>query len=102
MTRTIEFIPFSSGTEYLDWMAYNCDCCTKGGDPSESGSSECEIFEAIADAAGDDGVVDDQIAHRLGGDDFDSDVRCPEFVPTPENLETALKEAGYATLPGLE
>jgi hypothetical protein len=57
---------FSNGSQYLDWTANNCDRCTKAGDPSEAGSSKCELFEAMHDAATDDGTVTPAIANRIG------------------------------------
>lgn len=57
---------FSNGLQYADWSANNCDRCAKAGDPGEAGSSQCEIFEAIHDAAMDDGSVTNDIARRSG------------------------------------
>ena len=64
---TNERIPlFSTGTQSMDWMANNCDRCTKAGDISERGSSKCELFEALGDAGADDGTVSPEIAQRIG------------------------------------
>jgi hypothetical protein len=76
---------FSNGTQYMDWTANNCDRCTKAGDPSEPGSSKCELFEAIHDAATEDGTVAHEIAKRIGLTDAGLKYvwRCPELhLPT--------------------
>lgn len=72
---------FSNGTQYMDWSANNCDRCTKAGDASEPGSSKCPLFEAIHDAAADDGTVTLEVATRLGTsvDETRYTWRCPEL-----------------------
>jgi hypothetical protein len=57
---------FSNGTQAMDWFASNCEQCALAGDPSEAGSSHCELFEAIHDAGADDGSVTPEIARRMG------------------------------------
>jgi hypothetical protein len=64
----------------MDWSANNCDKCGKAGDPSEAGSSSCELFEAIHDAAASDGTVSEEIAKRLGHNHEQYVWRCPEFT----------------------
>lgn len=73
---------FSNGTEYDCWTAHNCDGCALAGDPSVAGSSSCAIFEAIHDAAGDDGTVTLDIAERMGMSANKGYLywRCPEFI----------------------
>lgn len=79
---------FANGTQYLDWTCNNCDKCGKAGDPSEAGSSPCELFEAIHDAAADDGTVTPEIAARLGYTAERYVWPCPEFTrEVPAALE---------------
>ena len=72
---------FSNGSEYDHWTYHNCDCCALAGDPGERGSSACEIFEAIHDAAASDGLFPVAIAERMG---YTKTVphwgACPEFA----------------------
>ena len=71
--------PFSNHTDYACWVYRNCDRCTKAGDVSEAGSSDCDIFEAIHDAAG--GIdIPDEVAVRFGdvGKYFHPFLDCPE------------------------
>ncbi len=90
---------FTSGLDYLDWCERNCDLCAKGGDQAEPGSSQCELFEALADAACDDGEVSEEVAQRIG-----KGRRCKEFVkPAPEkpvilSPEIEMKNAGAVSL----
>lgn len=71
---------FSNGTQYMDWTFNNCDKCALAGDPSEPGSSSCDLFEAICDAGADDGTVSAEIAARLGYSPIRYVWRCPEFT----------------------
>lgn len=82
---------FANGTQYMDWTANNCDRCTKAGDPSESGSSTCPLFEAIYDAAADDGTVSAEVARRLGtsADDTRYVWRCLASELKPDVAEQA-------------
>lgn len=72
--------PFTNATDYDCWSGQNCDRCKKAGDIEEPGSSSCEIFEAIHDAAcGID--IPDEIALRFGvieDGDFEPFLDCPE------------------------
>lgn len=70
---------FSNGTQSMDWMASNCDRCTKAGDISERGSSKCELFEAIGDAGASDGRVSAEMAARLGYAETRYVWMCPEL-----------------------
>jgi hypothetical protein len=54
--------PFSSGTQYLDWLDKNCCHCKKY--TGENG--DCEINDAISLAACGDGTVSAKIAKRMG------------------------------------
>lgn len=76
--------PFSSGSEYWCWIHHNCNQCGKAtdADSGRPGSSDCEIYEAIHDAAG--GIdIPDAIAVRFGeieDDSFQILWDCPEKV----------------------
>ena len=60
--------PFSNGSEFLDWLARNCDRCDKGmrvdewGDPAEC---PCPIEEALH-SPNEDGYIEPEIAARMG------------------------------------
>lgn len=74
--------PFSNASVYCGWTYHNCDRCTKAGDAGIPGSSSCDIFEAIHDAAG--GIdIPDEVALRFGEIDderFSAWRDCPERV----------------------
>jgi hypothetical protein len=54
------FRPFSSGFEFMDWHARNCERCTKGPAPDLQGPNEaCDIENAFALAAICGGTVND-------------------------------------------
>jgi hypothetical protein len=82
---------FANGTQYMDWSASNCDKCAKAGDPGEAGSSMCDLFEAIHDAACMDGTVTPAVATRLGKHHSLVHVwPCPEFrAPDGDSWDTA-------------
>ncbi len=65
-TAEITYRPFSNGSQAADWFGSNCDRCVKSGDAGEAGSSACTIFEAIHDAASEDGTVSPEMAERMG------------------------------------
>lgn len=50
--------PFSNGAQAADWLARNCDRCSK---------DDCEIEAAIMEAWAGDGSVSDEIWKRMGG-----------------------------------
>jgi len=54
--------PFSSGSQYSEWTASNCERCTKAYDRGEY----CEIENALLIAFFDDGNVTQEIATRMG------------------------------------
>ena len=56
--------PFSSASEYACWTNQNCDHCSKFGNVGVQGSSGCEIFEAIHNAA--IGIAPNNLAIRFG------------------------------------
>lgn len=59
------FRPFSNGSEYIDWLAGNCDLCTKGYD-HEAQVTRCDLEEALSLACVDDGKVPRAVAERIG------------------------------------
>ena len=69
MTQTINleprFSPFSNGSQFVDWESSNCGDC-KLYNPDEYSVTTCQIHEALADAAIDDGKVSQGIAKRMG------------------------------------
>lgn len=71
---------FANGMEYDCWTAYNCEGCALAGDASVAGSSSCDIFESIHDAAGDDGTIPLEIAERMALSEHRLSLywRCPE------------------------
>lgn len=73
--------PFTNHTDYACWVYHNCDRCAKAGNPSQAGSSDCNIFEAIHDAAG--GIdISDEVALRFGEIEeecFNPFWNCPEI-----------------------
>lgn len=96
---------FANGTQYLDWTARNCDRCPLAGDPSEPGSSACDIFEAIHDAAADDGTVSTDIARRMGllDNEMAYTWACPEFGEVVEpGADVLMRRLGMPELPLFE
>ena len=55
-------VPFSSGTEYAEWVAANCDRCKYGFDDWYN----CEIQIALDMAYLDDGTIPGYIAAAIG------------------------------------
>lgn len=56
--QAVQIHPFSNGTQYMDWVATNCDRCAK--------VENCEIADALADACCSSGEVSEEIARRMG------------------------------------
>lgn len=96
--QDIRFRPFANGSQFGDWMASNCDRCTKSGDGGEAGSSHCEIFEALWDADCDDGRISEDIARRMAylGNETRYVWPCSEVEWTPAYLEEWARKHGYA------
>lgn len=72
-------VPFSNGTEYMDWQDRNCWRCTKawteemGGDPGP-----CDIDNALGVEGQVTGDIPLAIAHRAGWDGMFLAADCPE------------------------
>lgn len=82
-------IPFSNGTERMEWD--NANCCRCGLDPWQDEGrhfGRCDIFDALSEAGIGDGTVSAEIADRMGY----PEPRCKAFVevmrmtPTPEEF----------------
>lgn len=58
--------PFSCGSMAGDWMASNCDRCTKGALPWGEQGLQCPIQDAVMVAWFEDGTVTPEIARRMG------------------------------------
>lgn len=82
-------IPFSCGSQSMDWVSANCARCTKY---NPEGKSDCEIVEALNVAFWEDGSVSEEIAERMGlldhspprQDGISYNWPCKEVVWTPE------------------
>jgi len=77
-----EVHPFSSGTEYMDWRARNCERCSKDYDPAKDtdgvGQGLCDIETTLSLAAIGEGTISDDIAVRLKFDGVWIVPYCPE------------------------
>lgn len=62
MTET--YRPFSCGSQAEDWMASNCDRCSKG--VPGPGRPRCPILDAVRAAWFGDGEVAGEMARRMG------------------------------------
>jgi len=79
------FIPFSNGTQAMDWEEANCNRCTKGArDTGKPEAPACPIQFAIAKAWLTDGRVSMDIAQRMGALDHKGyyNWKCNEWEPT--------------------
>lgn len=79
--------PFSSGTQYADWEANNCELCRKGvGYGFAPMEWRCVLQKAISFAAVDDGTVSEEVARRMGYLDNKGHHSwpCPEWEPDPD------------------
>ena len=61
-------IPFSCGSQYLDWQVSNCGRCKKAASLEDVKADKftCEIERAIGVACISDGTVSAEIAQRMG------------------------------------
>jgi len=73
-------IPFSNGSQYMDWTYRNCDRCRKQA-PTEVSLDEipCEIERALIWAMVDDGKIPLPIAERMKLDKRAYTWPCGEF-----------------------
>ncbi len=59
-------IPFSNGTEFMDWLDRNCDQCSRPHHYCDPELGDCELFEALVWAHTSDGTLIDEAAEQLG------------------------------------
>ena len=61
-------IPFSCGTQYMDWSESNCNRCTKGVHHLNDDAAwpTCELEVALLTACFGDGAIDERTAQRIG------------------------------------
>ena len=84
--------PFANASEYVCWLAINCDRCSKGWlampepERSETGAGPCDLDNAVADAHATGAAITEAVAQRMGfmfcdGETRDAEYewRCPEF-----------------------
>lgn len=64
---------FGCGTEWMDWLEYNCDNCKKNVD--DDGDFECEIQKDIFTQAFGDGSEE----IKLTSYNATQKMRCPKF-----------------------
>ena len=77
--------PFSSGSQFQDWVGANCDRCTKGAHRLGADAlPDCEIELALGEAYIGDGNITDEIAARLGCGSGLYCWQCTEWEPTEE------------------
>ena len=59
--------PFHCGSQFGDWVASNCDRCTKDpcGEGDDHKFGRCDIADALAHAFFGDGEVSEDIAKRM-------------------------------------
>lgn len=71
-------IPFSNGTQYMDWTERNCCRCVKGW--RESQGYKCDLEIALAKASVFHGRITEAIAKRIGlpGNELALTWDCPE------------------------
>lgn len=70
--------PFSCGSQYSDWTAYNCWSCEKNYDEDQR-KYRCDIEEALGLAEIDDGYIFNNTAERMGFTGIHTYCwRCPE------------------------
>ncbi len=77
--------PFSNGSEGYDWMAANCERCTKRGEPDEYGEGPCAMETAVSKGFI-LGTIPSDIATQIGGTVrgkyADMPRQCSEFAPS--------------------
>jgi len=80
--------PFSSGSQYMDWTASNCEStprCSKYLDPDDvvrGGADFCELAKALAEGCIFDGTISAKQAERL---DVPREAPFPYVWPCPEH-----------------
>jgi len=80
----MSMIPFSNGTEFMNFREINCWKCKKDYDErimKQGINILCDIEQALSEASVGDGTISDDIAKRVGLDvDYkDWDGKCLEF-----------------------
>ena len=75
--------PFSSGSQFIDWTAANCDRCTRGCHRlSENAPPDCPLELALFEACFDDGTITAAVAERIGYAAGEYCWQCGEWDPT--------------------
>ena len=76
-------IPFSNGSQFMDWLSANCDRCKKY---NEDVDKTCDIEYALGMAYVNDGKITDEMAKRCGADVNKGKFQwmCPEVDWTEE------------------
>lgn len=89
--RTVR--PFSTGSQYMDWEAKNCDGCDL--------RHRCSILRALAFACIDDGTITATMATRMGADRSGNRYAwpCPERSPQFSNQASEYPEFSETTPP---
>ena len=64
--------PFANGTQYMDWLEANCRQCRKY-------NKNCCLEFELAMASGTDGLIEPEIAKRIGLPSDEIIWRCPEM-----------------------
>ena len=59
--------PFCCGSQFADWVSYNCQNCKKQYD-EDNMQYHCDIEEAIGDGYVGDGTIPFEIWKRMGGE----------------------------------
>ena len=100
MTTEIRFRPFANGGQYMDWQGSNCERCTKSTlDATGCYAVNCEILEALLDAACGGGTVSADIGARMGTSAGETRYvwQCGEVEWTEEWKEQYARRKGYAS-----
>lgn len=81
-------IPFSNGTQYLDWQESNCRSCRKAAasDVSQWDDMPCEIERELSLACALDGRIPLTIWNRMGHDNGRYVWPCMEHDPPFKNV----------------
>ena len=74
---------FSSGQEFRNWRANNCDKCTKDYDwnnyPNEGMNLKCKAEEALSLACVGSGRISKRVAMFIGWEKGKFSWKCPHF-----------------------
>jgi hypothetical protein len=64
-TNDEQFVPFSNGSQWLDWQESNCERCTKSEERDENDCRACPIITAIEWSAWGQPLTP-EMAYRMG------------------------------------